>query len=108
MKIEKQIVSDSELILKLNGEMDAYNCANARKDFEELATSSVHNITIDMSHINFLDSSGVGVIVFLFKRLREQNRTLKLVGANGQPQELMTLLRIDSAIPVESFHQVAS
>jgi anti-anti-sigma factor len=53
-----------------------------------------------MDQVSFLDSSGVGVIVFLYKRLKAQNRGFEIDGARGQPQELMELLRIDKVIPV--------
>jgi len=36
----------------------------------------------------------------MYKRVKAGNRTLKLVEVDGQPRELIELLRIDSAIPV--------
>ena len=56
---------------------------------------------IDLRGVTFIDSSGIGAIVFLFKRLRAANRELMLVGVHGQVRELIELLRVDHALPVE-------
>ena len=62
------------------------------------------NVLLDLSKVSFIDSSGIGAIVFLFKRLKLRDETLIIRGVHGQPRELIELLRIDSAIPV-SFGQ---
>ena len=71
-----------------------------QKQFQELIDSSQENVTLDLSNVNFMDSSGVGSIVFLYKRLTLKNRTLTLVGLNGQPKKIIDFLRIDKIISV--------
>ena len=100
MNIKNTLDSNGNLIVQLTGEMDALGCSQIRKDFEALTQQTHHHTLLDINNINFIDSSGIGAIVFLFKRLKEQGRTLEIIGVQGQPQELMKLLRIDSAIPI--------
>ncbi|MCF6255310.1 MAG: STAS domain-containing protein [Gammaproteobacteria bacterium] len=92
--------TDGDLIVKLCGEMDALGCTKIRTELEQITNTENSNVSLDLSQVSFLDSSGIGAIVFLYKRLKAQGRTLIIVGVQGQPQELMKLLRIDSAIPV--------
>ena len=93
--------ASGDLIVKLSGEMDALGCSQIRAELEEIANNEDHNnVALDLGQVSFLDSSGIGFIVFLFKRLKTQNRVLEVIGVQGQPQELMELLRIDSAISV--------
>ncbi len=99
----KQLNSNNEqLIILLTGEMDAEGCSKIRPQLEAITQQQQSHIILDISGISFIDSSGIGAIVFLFKRLKEQQRSMGIIGVQGQPHELMTLLRIDSAIPLNS------
>lgn len=92
---------DGNQIVKLQGEMDAAGCTLIRNDIENISlTDESPNITLDMRHVSFLDSSGIGMIVFLYKRLKALGRTLDVYGVQGQPLELMELLRINKVINV--------
>jgi anti-anti-sigma factor len=88
------------LNINLSGEMDALGCTIVRPEFEHISTGGSQHIIMDITQVSFIDSSGIGAIVFLFKRLKEQQRSMEICGAGGQPQELLKLLRIDTAIPV--------
>ncbi|MBJ7538258.1 STAS domain-containing protein [Marinomonas transparens] len=88
-------------VLEIKGELDCVTVAERKELIENVPTVFDCNIVFDLSQVTFIDSSGIGVIVYLFKRLREQGRELILVGLSGQPKELMSLLRIDRAIPVK-------
>ncbi len=100
MNIEQFDTAKNNLMIKLSGEMDALGCSKIRPNLEEITTLQHQHIVLDISSISFIDSSGIGAIVFLFKRLKEQGRSMEIIGVQGQPQELMKLLRIDSAIPL--------
>jgi anti-anti-sigma factor len=101
MKIEYSNTASGDIIVKLHGEMDALGCTHIRPELEEITNSDdINNVILDLGQVSFLDSSGVGVIVFLFKRLKTNGRKLEIIEAHDQPQELMELLRIDTVIPV--------
>jgi len=88
--------------MNLQGEMDALGCTQIRTELEQVTNSdSNKKVILNMNLVSFLDSSGVGVIVFLYKRLKANGRTLEIVDVRGQPKELMELLRIDTVIPVQ-------
>jgi len=101
MNIEQLNATNDNLTIKLSGEMDAHGCSEIRPELEKITTQKQPHILIDVSAVSFIDSSGIGAIVFLFKRLKEQARTMEIVGVQGQPKELMLLLRMDSAIPLQ-------
>jgi len=101
MNIEQLISDNDNLTVKLSGEMDAQGCSEIRPRLEEVMQQKQPHIVIDVSAVSFIDSSGIGAIVFLFKRLKEQNRSMEIIGVQGQPKELMLLLRMDSAISLQ-------
>lgn len=103
MNIEYIDTTHDYRIAKLHGEMDALGCTEIRTELEMIADTGFNdNIALDLSQVSFLDSSGIGLIVFLFKRLKSQSRALQIIGVQGQPQELISMLRIESAIPVNT------
>ncbi|WP_022941045.1 STAS domain-containing protein [Psychromonas hadalis] len=102
MNIKQVNAKNNKLLIFLSGEMDANGCSKIRPALEAITKQHQSHIVLDLSGISFIDSSGIGAIVFLFKRLKEQQRSMGIIGVQGQPHELMTLLRIDSAIPLNS------
>ena len=101
MKLEKIVTDCGDLVVKLYGEFDALGSAGIRPDLEAIVLQgSPQQVFLDLQEVIFIDSSGVGAIVFLYKRLRENSRSLSITGAHGQPRELLELLRIHKAIPV--------
>jgi anti-anti-sigma factor len=77
----------------INQDMDAAAMAELKQHFEDLATTP-DNICLDLSKVQFMDSSGIGGIVFLFKRLRENSLHLTLTNVRGQPLRLMQKLQL--------------
>lgn len=99
MEYQYSYPSDSNLVLSLSGEMDASGSSQIRPALEEIAFKQESgNVLLDLQHVSFIDSSGIGAIVFLYKRLKAQKRSLVIRGVHGQPRELMELLHVDSAI----------
>lgn len=103
MELRKIEASDTILTLIINGNLDADGSRSAQPHIDEIiADKSSREIEIDFSQVQFLDSSGVGAIVYLYKRLIERQRSMRIENVSGQPLEIMSLLRIDQAIPVNS------
>jgi len=95
MKINTPL--NGELTLQLEDSFDALAVEDLRQDFDHLAVQEL-DVVLDFSRVTFIDSSGLGAIVFLFKRLRALNKNLTLVNTTGQPLQLLQYLRIDKVI----------
>lgn len=90
----------NELHLEIEGSLDALAVEILRPKFDELIQDQ-SDVVLNLGKIEFIDSSGIGAIVFLFKRLRSKERKLSLSGVHGQPLELLKHLRIDQSITVQ-------
>lgn len=101
MQINHKFNQSGDLVISINGDMDAKGCETLKPTLEDiLQNQEVKDVEMDMKQVEFLDSSGVGAIVFLFKRLRQAGSELNISGVNGQPKDILKLLRIDKAINV--------
>lgn len=88
----------NQVFVVLNGDFDALAVTEIRPLFDKMAEEAEVNILVDMADVSFIDSSGIGALVFLYKRLIAKGCKLILIGTNGQPQEIMSQLRIDRTI----------
>ncbi len=86
--------------LMIQGPFDALAAEKLRTEFDRLAVQGSGDLTLDLTYVDFIDSSGIGAIVFLYKRMVGQRRRLEVTGLDGQPRELFRFLRIDRTIPV--------
>ncbi|NOI82710.1 STAS domain-containing protein [Vibrio tubiashii] len=103
MELRKIDTNDTIVTWVINGNLDADGSRHAQPHIDEIiAENSSREIEIDFSQVQFLDSSGVGAIVYLYKRLVERQRNMRIENVSGQPLEIMNLLRINQAIPVNS------
>ena len=78
-----------------------------KDQFEEVAQSKQTNVVLDFSETTFIDSSGIGAMVFLYKRIEKKGQKLSLLNVSGQPHKLMSLLRVDKTIPFIEQNDIA-
>ena len=91
------------LELIFSGDLDAESCNKFRESLSDLADNpKFANLSINLKEVAFLDSSGIGLIVFLYKKLKTKEVDLELTHVHGQPLELTSLLRIDKVIPIST------
>jgi len=83
-------------VLSLRGELDALSCPELRPVLDSLAEDG-RRVTVDLSELRLIDSSGVGAMVSLYKRVRANGGEVRFVGVTAQPLVIFKLLRLDRA-----------
>jgi anti-anti-sigma factor len=78
---------------RIDDDLDASYVSRIRTHIERLADAS-EDVVLDLSKVEFVDSSGLGALVFLHKRLVSKGHKLKVVGLRGQPLQLFTNLHL--------------
>jgi anti-anti-sigma factor len=81
-------------IVNITQDMDAASMASMKPLFQELADGET-DVCLDLRGVDFIDSSGIGGIVFVFKRLREHSHSIALSNVHGQPLRLLQHLRLE-------------
>ncbi|AIS52407.1 anti-sigma F factor antagonist [Thermoanaerobacter kivui] len=89
---------EDSLIAKIEGELDHHVSENIKNAInEEYVKKSCRNLIFDLKNVNFMDSSGIGVIIGRYKKVKENNGKVAIVNANKQLHKLIEvsgLLRI--------------
>lgn len=65
--------------LTVTGEVDVYTSPRLREKLAELLSEGHRRIVLDLSEVDFMDSTGLGVLVAGLKRARASNGDLTLV-----------------------------
>lgn len=89
-----------ETILAIEGTLDALTAPELRTVVDQLVNERRQSVTLELSSLRLIDSSGVGVIVSLFKRIRANGGQVKIVGLRDQPRAIFRLLRLDRVFPI--------
>ena len=66
-------------VLQVTGEVDVYTAPMLRERIREIAANGAVHLIADLGQVDFLDSTGLGVLVGGLKRLREDGGSLALV-----------------------------
>lgn len=87
--------NDNESKLELEGALDALTAPELRPIFDKLVADKRKRVTVDIGKVTMLDSSGVGAIVSLYKRVKAEGGKVEVVGAKDQPLAVLKLLKLD-------------
>jgi anti-sigma B factor antagonist len=82
-------------VLEVGGEVDVYTAPRLRERLVELVEQGARHVVVDLSRVEFLDSTGLGVLVGALKRLRAVNGTFKLVCAHERLLKIFRITALD-------------
>ena len=85
----------AETRLEIDGSLDALTAPDIRGVFDAVVASSVKKVTVDLGNLKMIDSSGVGAIVSLYKRVKAEGGQVVVTGVRDQPLAVFKLLKLD-------------
>jgi len=87
-------------VWRLEGVLNASNVAQLKEEMENIIKSDIPVVVLDVEHLTEIDSSGIGAIVSLLKRMRMKKGDVRLLRLRGGVKRLFELLRIDRSMEV--------
>ena len=69
------------VVIRLVGELDLYNAPEVRTALLELCSEQPERLVVDLSEVNFVDSTALGVLIEA--RMKLENRQAFLLAAPG-------------------------
>lgn len=85
-------------ILAVVGELELATAPRLRQRVVGLVGDGCAHIILDLTHVDFVDSVGLGVVVGALKRARGRGGDLVVVGAADRVRALFELTRLDEII----------
>jgi anti-sigma B factor antagonist len=84
-------------LFALSGSLDIATSPSLRAALLEAAEHGHHDIVVDLSRLEFVDSTGLGALIGAHKRATEKSGSIRLVAIEGQ---ILRLLRITGLLGV--------
>ena len=88
-------------VVEVAGELDLHTSPPLREHVLQLIDGGTDRLALDMTKVDFMDSSSLGVLVATLERARERDGELRLVGVQGSPAKVIALTGLDSAFTIE-------
>jgi anti-sigma B factor antagonist len=87
-------------IVTVGGEIDVYTAPKLREQLVDLVNSGQYHLVVDMEGVEFLDSTGLGVLVGGLKRVRAHDGSLRLVCTQERILKIFRITGLTKVFPI--------
>jgi len=94
---------DDVVVARLTGELDIAGAEATGRRIAEAVPSSARGVVVDMTELEFIDSSGVSMLFGLARRVGSRRQELRVVAPAGKPvARVLDIVEFDRAAPVHA------
>lgn len=86
---------DQTTHIAIEGQLDAVSVSDLRAELDKLVETRPKAVEVDLSQLRLIDSSGIGALVSLYKRVRQKGGNVVITGVRDQPLAIFQLLQLD-------------
>lgn len=89
------------LILKIDGEIDHHSCEQIKREADyEIQKKAPKKLIFDLKKVNFMDSSGIGLIIGRYKYLLRIGGETEIINVNKEVKRILDMSGIFKIIPI--------
>jgi anti-sigma B factor antagonist len=99
LSLATRSVSD-HTVLEIGGEIDVYTAPTLRERLLEMVSNGERRVVVDLGKVEFLDSTGLGVLVGAHRRLRAADGLLTLVCPHERLLKIFRITGLDSVFEI--------
>ena len=86
---------DSGTIVKLTGDIDMHRSRGVHQSLLDLCREQPAKLVLDLREVDYMDSSGVGTLVDIYRKVNAYKGMLALVGPNPRVRNLFQITKLD-------------
>ncbi|MBF1275562.1 MAG: STAS domain-containing protein [Parvimonas micra] len=88
-----------KLFVDLQGDLDI----NSNKEFKEKVNSvkGVKNITVNCENLSYIDSTGLGAFISIYKNIKEKGEKLVITGLKPHIKKIFLITDLDKVFKIE-------
>lgn len=99
-------IDNQTLVFQLKDKLIMGNSDKVKNDIKRIIedvmkTSALDSVNLDLKGVDFIDSTGVGVFISIYKFLVERNLHFKLLHPQEIVSKVLTITKIGSIIEIE-------
>src|SRR5499426_3395246 len=89
-------------VVRVGGEIDVYTAPKLREQLVDLVNAGKFHLVVDMEAVEFLDSTGLGVLVGGLKRVRAHDGSLHLVCTQERILKIFRITGLTKVFPIHN------
>ncbi len=94
-------VEETILYVNLNGELDHHTADQVRTRLHDvMAKQPIRHIVFNLRHLDFMDSSGIGIILGRYNQLKNSNGTVMVIGMKPLVHKVFQLSGLSQIIKI--------
>lgn len=101
-------VSGDHMVIDVGGEIDVYTAPKLRERLVGLINEGHYRLIVNLDDVDFLDSTGLGVLVGALKRVRAQGGALLLVCSQERLLKIFRITGLSKVFPIYDSLEAAS
>lgn len=88
-------------MVSLIGELDHHNAVNIREEIDRrFSASGAKNMIFNLEHLQFMDSSGLGILIGRYKTVSAIGGKIAIVSPSVHTKRLIVLAGVHKIIPI--------
>ena len=96
----KERVLKNVLYIALDGELDEHTAEYTRINLDRAMSGfSVASIVIDLANLRFMDSTGIGVLIGRYKKMKDKNIPIFISNPSLQAERIFKMTGLYSIMP---------
>ena len=84
--------------VSLHGELDGATAKELEAEFIRIEATSVSRIVLDLRELEFIDSTGLAVIMRAHERAKRDGHVLRVLRPNGQVGRVFEICHLDEVL----------
>lgn len=97
----EQVDQDLVHSFKVIGEIDIYTAPKLKEHLSNLKQAEGMEVVLDLSEVNYMDSTGLGVFVGFYKEIQANNGNMVITGLNQRLYRLFEITGLDDIMQIE-------
>lgn len=81
-------------IIDIEGEVDVYTSMELKKELNNLIDAGEKRMIVNLEKVVYMDSSGLGILVAVLKRIRSEKGNMKLIKLTPGIKKIFELTRL--------------
>jgi anti-sigma B factor antagonist len=98
LKVRK---SGTIYIIDIEGEMDLYNAFKLKELVGKMLDRGISLFVINMEKVEYIDSSGIGALIFVSSALKKKNAKLVITNVHGSVKKVIELTKLTGYFPMQ-------
>ncbi len=98
----------SHAVVDVKGEIDVYTAPKLREKLIELVSEGSYNVIVNLEGVDFLDSTGLGVLVGALKRVKAHDGSLSLICSQDKILKIFKITGLTKVFSIHSSEQEAT